>query len=550
MKRHSRNSTGLGEATVRASSRKSLTAGLFLSSFLLVSLPGESRADWWDVTGDSVCGPEETTGLAVFLAEEEPRTAEAGPASTDHSRSLQIFRGRYHGLVPSEELNEYLTGVLHRILEAGLGDTPPPYRVYATTSGEFNAAAMPDGAIFLPIGLLHQLKNEDELAFVLGHEAAHILLAHHASDWFVESQYYAYLSWAAADNLMQKLSELHQSAAGIAPGWANEMAALQLIYSASENIAHPLWQQEQEDCADLLGFDLMVKAGYNAAAATTFLRKLQSLESTRDDAFASLENGETIENPWQLFERLSEALTAATQSLVSEISNHPDAEERIEALAAYYADYAMRTGKPPRPSRIRQLAWQKEPAPVTRTILANYGKAFEALRILNDLESTGKDKAATLALESIKGPTKDHGLPWYSFATLRRSQSRLKDYQENLTIGQKRSGEPSLLAYTEMVNQKLAADPAGTLPLLQEVNTRFDNSPLTLPLQIRILAHNDRMKEARALVPKCLEYDIRGIHEQCRKEARMAEGEGIVEKPEEDVGESGNQFLNEKTRDK
>ena len=106
------------------------------------------------------------------------------------------------------------------------------------------------------------------------------------------------------------------------------------------------------------------------------------------------------------------------------------------------------------------------------------------------------------------------------------------------------------MAYTEMVNLMLSDSPAETLPLLKEINLRFKESPLTLPLQIRILAHNDRLQEARDLVPKCLEYDIRGIYAQCREEARLAAGEGILAKPDDDLGESSNQFLEEKGVDK
>ena len=304
------------------------------------------------------------------------------------------------------------------------------------------------------------------------------------------------------------------------------------------------------NCADLLGFDLMIKAGYNPAAATTFLRKLQSLETELDNDLAGLEDGEEVKSLQDLFVKLGEALSGATRSLIAMIGNHPKAEERIEALGNYFADYGVRTGKPPRPTRIRALAWQKDPAQASGTILANYGKAFEALRILNGLESPGRDRAASLALASTQGPTSDHGFTWYSFARVRRSQSRLNDYQENLFIGQKRSGEPSLLAYTEMINQKLVAKPADTLPMLEEIADRFKGSPLTLPLRIRILAHNERLVEARKLVPECLEYDVRGIYEQCRKEALMSETDGILEKPDEDLGDSANQFLQETTRDK
>ena len=93
-----------------------LVLALFAAALCSLAAPHHARAEWWDITGDSVCSPEATTGLQVFLQEEGPREPEAGPASEDHARSLQIFRGRFHGLVPSQEMNDYLTATLRNIL--------------------------------------------------------------------------------------------------------------------------------------------------------------------------------------------------------------------------------------------------------------------------------------------------------------------------------------------------------------------------------------------------------------------------------------------------
>ena len=53
-------------------------------------------------------------------------------------------------------------------------------RVYAAV--ERNAFALPNGAILVTAGLLVELENEAQLAFLLGHEAAHVLLRHQLLD--------------------------------------------------------------------------------------------------------------------------------------------------------------------------------------------------------------------------------------------------------------------------------------------------------------------------------------------------------------------------------
>lgn len=41
-----------------------------------------------------------------------------------------------------------------------------------------NAMASADGSIFVYTGLLHEMKNVDETAFILSHEISHVLLRH------------------------------------------------------------------------------------------------------------------------------------------------------------------------------------------------------------------------------------------------------------------------------------------------------------------------------------------------------------------------------------
>lgn len=50
-----------------------------------------------------------------------------------------------------------------------------PWRFHVLARPDYiNAFALPGGQIFIGLGLLHQLKSEDALAFVLGHEIEHV----------------------------------------------------------------------------------------------------------------------------------------------------------------------------------------------------------------------------------------------------------------------------------------------------------------------------------------------------------------------------------------
>jgi hypothetical protein len=54
----------------------------------------------------------------------------------------------------------------------------PLFRFYLIEDETFNAFAFPDGSVFIHTGLLKMLKNEAQLAAVLGHEVAHVTNEH------------------------------------------------------------------------------------------------------------------------------------------------------------------------------------------------------------------------------------------------------------------------------------------------------------------------------------------------------------------------------------
>jgi hypothetical protein len=53
------------------------------------------------------------------------------------------------------------------------------FRFYVVEDPSINAEALPDGTVLVNTGLLGAVQNESQLAFVLSHEIAHVLQAHH-----------------------------------------------------------------------------------------------------------------------------------------------------------------------------------------------------------------------------------------------------------------------------------------------------------------------------------------------------------------------------------
>ena len=116
-----------------------------------------------------------------------------------------------------------------------------------------NAFAAPGGLVHITKGALGLIKNESELAGVLGHEIAHITKKHSVKS----------IEKSKTTKLATEEAGAHTSA------WFT--AAADILY---DNILEKGWDRGDEDDADQEGVRLANKAGYNPVGLTSFLQKL------------------------------------------------------------------------------------------------------------------------------------------------------------------------------------------------------------------------------------------------------------------------------------
>lgn len=120
-----------------------------------------------------------------------------------------------------------------------------------------NAFATPGGFVMVTAGLVKQLQSEDELAFILAHEIAHVARHHH---------YRVVIRQRLADKAAKNL----QAATGEAADAALSQVSAQ-IYARGLDKA-------SEFEADRLGVELMTQVGYDPAAALGVLERLQRIK--------------------------------------------------------------------------------------------------------------------------------------------------------------------------------------------------------------------------------------------------------------------------------
>jgi len=167
--------------------------------------------------------------------------------------------------------NRYVTCVA-KAVTAAVEKGPKEWEVTVFNKDEVNAFALPGGKIGVYTGLLKVARNQDQLATVIGHEVAHVLAKH--GNERVSTAY-------ATQTGLQLVEALAGSAT---QDKSNLMALLGL--GAQVGVILP-FSRIQESEADLLGLDLMAKAGFDPRASVDLWKNMMAASGNGGPAFLS-----------------------------------------------------------------------------------------------------------------------------------------------------------------------------------------------------------------------------------------------------------------------
>jgi predicted Zn-dependent protease len=143
------------------------------------------------------------------------------------------------------------------------------WEVNTLTTNDINAYAMPGGKIMVYSGLVERLQLSDaEIAAVLGHEISHALREHTRERVSrAYEQKVALLGLAVVTGVDPSVMDLADSVASV---------TFQLPHS-----------REQEAEADVMGLELMARAGYDPHAAVSLWQKMIAAEKDAPPQFLS-----------------------------------------------------------------------------------------------------------------------------------------------------------------------------------------------------------------------------------------------------------------------
>ncbi|WP_430968943.1 M48 family metalloprotease [Spongiimicrobium sp. 2-473A-2-J] len=223
-------------------------------------------------------------------------------------------------------LTENLKPLLQRIYKGNPQIDTDNHYFFFHRSSIPNAACYGDGSFAINMGMFTYLENDDELAFILSHEMAHLLLNH------VNKKAERYIDTINSKAIREKSKAIKKQRYNtIRDGRA---LVKDLTYELMSHSRHA------EAQADSLGLILLKNTGYNPHAALSALTKLGKLEQIR---FIKASKIDSILNFESFPFRLNWIEEEETLFNISESSNdyafdkdslktHPEIPYRLEKL--------------------------------------------------------------------------------------------------------------------------------------------------------------------------------------------------------------------------
>lgn len=165
---------------------------------------------------------------------------------------------------PSHPVSKYVEEVGQRVVaRSAAHGTPYKYDFHVLADPQtINAFALPGGQVSITVGLLRQLRNEAELAGVLGHEVGHVVARHGAEQ----------LS-------KQQFAQTLVGAAGVAaydPNDPRSSAQRAAMAAAVAQLVNMRFGRQDELEADALGVKEMKQAGYDPEGMAELMKILES----------------------------------------------------------------------------------------------------------------------------------------------------------------------------------------------------------------------------------------------------------------------------------
>lgn len=211
------------------------------------------------------CSVNPNTGEEQFIVVSEQQLDEMSQQSWQQIKADQP-------VLDDPQTQQRVQRVGRRVVDAAnLNESTWEFVVFR--NDQVNAFALPGGQVGIFTGILDLMRNDAQLATVIGHEIGHVAARHSA----------ARVSRSMATDLGMQAAAKALSGGNV----AGSQALLGLLGAGvTYGVVLP-YSREQELEADALGIEYMAKAGYDPAEAVDFWQRMAEAGGNRQPEFTS-----------------------------------------------------------------------------------------------------------------------------------------------------------------------------------------------------------------------------------------------------------------------
>ena len=423
----------------------------------------------------------------------------------------------------------YIERVARRLLD-GVGVTGFVPKVEIASTERVWGSVYPDGTILLSLGTLRNLDNEDQFAALMAHELSHVLLKHYGEDWFMEAQDRGLAIYNLILDIRREI-EVRQGEYGESDMWSglkNQMIA-EAVVLGNEIFLDAPFKRGQEDEADLLGIDLLVKAKYNPTGMIGMLksvlaneeRERKEAERLKEEQRATAQGG--IPGFSSVFSAIGDLFGDAVSGLKGELRDefgkgHRPTDERIEIARKYFGKHYGKRIHP----KVDTQSWEALlNAPDVVQVLDGYRAVTVARKAFNQ----GKVEPAVRRLrQSLNTLDSRHVMPRLVAAEMSLAA---RDYElaaaffESSQTGYK----PPISVFRGYADALAeSGDTDGAFAMLDKGDNELGSPPQLLPMRIGLLTatgrvgNKEKLERTSAMV-RCRVEGLEGLAKQCEKAA-------------------------------
>lgn len=236
--------------------------------------------------------PRIATLVPQTICDTEAKIVAGGSAMTQggalglSSQVLNTSAGRLELMVlpgVEAELQKSLAGFARAWPYAPLPRQP---RILFRVSDAYDAYALPDNTIVLSTGILQAAESDSEVLFVLAHEYSHLLLGHHltpevnsaGNKGLLGAVSTIYVAGSFVSQLRSHRGSLSAVDLNKVEAATKKAATLtESLRFALDDIFTPNWSHQQEDEADALALDLLIRSNSSIDSYANVFARLQKM---------------------------------------------------------------------------------------------------------------------------------------------------------------------------------------------------------------------------------------------------------------------------------